>query len=213
VDEIKKIYGNNTPVVLAANLGLPPLQQRTNYEKKIGELKICCVTRLVRNKKIDFALEIIQEIKEGKIEFNIYGPVEDEIYYRECLEQVKKLPKNISVSFKGTTEPKKIEGVLQEHQVFLLPTLTENFGHAILESMVNGCIPVISNQTPWQNLQKNGLGWDIALSDKPAFMNVLKQCLLMDEAAFKSQSIKIQHFASDKTASADSLKAYKQLFK
>ncbi len=212
-DEIKKVYGKNAPVVLASNLTLPPIKKRTDYPKKSGELKICCVTRLVRNKKIDFALEILKEINSGQIIFDVYGPPEDEAYYKECLALSKNLPKNITVSFKGNVLSNDVEHILKQYHVFLLPTLTENFGHAIVESMLNGCIPVISNQTPWQNLHKNGLGWDIPLTDKQAFINAIKECLLMDEAAFTSQSIKIQHFANQTTSDFNTLKAYQHLFK
>jgi glycosyltransferase involved in cell wall biosynthesis len=213
VDEIKKIFGKDAPVVLVANLTLPPLQKRIEYTKKSGELKICCVARLVKNKKIDFALEVLKNIKEGQIIFDVFGPPEDEVYYKQCLALAQTLPSNISVSFKGNVLSGEVEQIMKQYHVFLLPTLTENFGHAIIESMLNGCIPVISNQTPWQNLQKNGLGWDIALNNKQSFISAIKECLLLNEESFKSQSIKIQLFAEKKTSDLTILKAYQQLFK
>lgn len=213
VNEIKNVYGRDAKVILAANLTLPPAHKRSNYKKKPGELKVCSVTRIVRNKKIDFAIELLKEIREGKIEYNIYGPAEDKNYYEECLGLVKDLPAGLTVNFHGNILPHEVEGKLQQHHTFLLPTETENFGHAIIEAMLNGCIPVISDQTPWQNLEENGLGWDIALGDKKRFIAALKMCLLQDERAFKSQSTKIQEFARVKTTDFNTLKAYKQLFK
>lgn len=213
VDEIKKVYGQAAPVVLAGNLTLPPLKERNTYDKKSGELRICAVTRLVRNKKIDLALEILKEIKEGRVTFDVYGPPEDEAYYKECLSLAKSLPPNISVSFKGDLLPGDVEEILKKYHVFLLPTETENFGHAIVEAMLNGCIPVISDQTPWQQLKEKGLGWDLPLADKQSFIHAIKACLGLDEAEFKSQSIKIQTFAKEKTGDMNTLKAYKQLFK
>jgi len=213
VNEIKKLYGKAAPVVLASNLTLPPLQRRNTYDKKSGELRICAVTRLVRNKKIDLALEILKEIKEGQVTFDVYGPSEDEAYYKECLKLAKSLPPNISVSFKGDLLPGEVEETLKKYHVFLLPTETENFGHAIVEAMLNGCIPVISDQTPWQQLKEKGLGWDIPLGNKQSFIDAIKACLGLDEAGFKSQSIKIQQFANEKMGDMNTLKAYKQLFK
>lgn len=210
--EIKQLYKNAT-VHLAPNLTLPPLQARNNYAKQKGELRICAVTRLVRNKKIDFAIDILREIKDANIEFTIYGPAEDEEYYKECVDRCIGLPASIKVHFNGSLEPAAIEAALQQQHVFLLPTETENFGHAIVEAMLNGCIPVISDQTPWQDLEKNGVGWDIALTDKPAFIAAVKKCAGMDEVDFKTQSIKIQSFAIKKTTSFDTIKAYEQLFK
>lgn len=213
VNEIRNIYGANAEVVLAANLTLPPAHKRTNYEKKSGELKVCSVTRLVRNKKIDLAIEILKEIKEGKISYDIYGPAEDKAYYEECLVLTKDLRSELTITFHGNIEPQEVEGKLQEHHVFLLPTETENFGHAIIEAMLNGCIPVISDQTPWQNLEEKGVGWDLALDDKKGFVAAIKMCLLQGEDEFKSQSIKIQEFARAKTTDFSTVKAYEQLFK
>jgi len=213
VDEIKKVYGKEALVILASNLTLPPMRERSIYEKKSGELRICAVTRLVRNKKIDFAIEVLKEIKEGQVTFDVYGPPEDEAYYKECLNLAQSLPPNILVSFKGNLLPGKVEETLKKYHVFLLPTETENFGHAIVEAMLNGCIPVISDQTPWQQLKEKGLGWDLPLADKQPFVAAISACLDLDEPAFKSQSLKIQSFAKEKTGDMNTLKAYKQLFK
>ncbi len=213
VNEIRKVYGENTNIFLAANLTLPPQQKRNSYDKRPGELRICSVTRLVRNKQIDFAINVLKQIKTGKILFDVYGPPEDEAYYKECLELAKTVPPNIEINFKGNILPHEVEGVLKEYHVFLLPTETENFGHAIVEAMLNGCIPLISDRTPWRNLEKSGIGWDLPLGDQEAFLNALQKCLEMDQTAFKTQSISIQSFADDKTSDLNTLEAYKQVFK
>lgn len=211
--EIKKRFGNSAQITEAQNLGMVPFKKRENYSKDKGKLKICVVTRLVPNKQIDFALEVLKDIKEGEIVFDVFGPPEDPAYFEKCKQLAQTLGKNITVSFKGQVHPSEIEDVLKGYHVFLLPTQTENFGHAILEGMLNGCIPVISNQTPWKNLEKNGFGWDLDLGDKSGFINAIKKCLEMDEEAFKSQSIKIQSFALNKTAPEEVKKAYSNLFK
>lgn len=210
--EIKKVFPK-AHVILAGNLTLPPQHTRQSYTKNSGELKVCSVTRLVRNKKIDFAIQALKDLNQGQVSYNIFGPAEDEQYYKECLELTKSLPAGLTVTFHGNIEPNRVEQVLQEHHVFLLPTETENFGHAIVEAMLNGCIPVISDRTPWQDLEKNGIGWDIPLADKKRFTAVVRNCLGMNETAFKAQSIKIQQFAVEKTGNFNTLKAYEQLFK
>ncbi len=213
IEEIKKTFGSKAEIHLASNLILPPAKARTDYSKNPGEVKICFISRISKKKNLLFALEILNEIKEGKIIFDIYGPPEDEAYYNACLEYSKNLPANIFVSFKGEVLPMKVESVLKQYHAFFLPTLNENFGHAIVEAMLNGCIPLLSDQTPWKNLKKNGLGWDIALSDKSAFIGSIKELLLINNSMFELQSIKIQHFAKEKCINIAHMEAYKHLFK
>ena len=213
VEEIKKTFGTNAEIQLASNLILPPAIQRTDYIKNTGEVKICFISRISKKKNLLFALEILKEIKEGKIIFDVYGPPEDEAYYKACVEFSKNLSPNIAVSFKGDVKPLEVEAILKQYHIFFLPTLNENFGHAIVEAMLNGCIPLISDQTPWKNLKKNGLGWDIALSDKSAFIAAIKDLLLINNFQFESQSIKIQQFANEKCKDKGHIEAYKHLFK
>lgn len=47
-----------------------------------------------------------------------------------------------------------------------MPTFNENYGHAIVESFVAGLPVVISDRTPWRNLEKINAGWDIPLMIK-----------------------------------------------
>jgi len=41
----------------------------------------------------------------------------------------------------------------------------ESFGHAIFEALAVGCPVLISDRTPWKNLQEKKAGWDLPLSD------------------------------------------------
>lgn len=212
-EEIKKVFGASAQIHLASNLILPPTQSRIDYSKNAGELKICFVSRISKKKNLLFALEILKSVTDGKVNFDIYGPAEDFAYNQDCVQFAKHLPKNITVNFKGDLQPLQVEGVLRQNHAFFLPTLNENFGHAIVEAMLNGCIPVLSDQTPWKNLKNNGLGWDIPLTDKSAFLAAVNELIRMDENAFKLQSIKIQSFATQSSVNQAHIEAYRQLFK
>src|SRR6201987_363274 len=212
-EEIKKTFGSSAQSHLASNLILPPTKQRTDYSKNVGELKMCFISRISKKKNLLFALEILKSVDTGKVIFDIYGPAEDFAYNQDCANFAKHLPKNITVNFKGDLQAMEVENVLKQNHLFFLPTLNENFGHAIVESMLNGCIPVLSDQTPWKNLKNNGLGWDLPLADKTAFIAALREAILMNEAEFKMQSVKIQQFALSNSTNPAHIEAYRQLFK
>ena len=198
---------------MASNLILPPVKQRSDYTKNSGELKICFISRISKKKNLLFALEILKSVNSGKIIFDVYGPAEDFAYNQDCVNFAKHLPKNITVNFKGDLQALEVENVLKQNHLFFLPTLNENFGHAIVESMLNGCIPLLSDQTPWKNLKNKGLGWDLSLVDKTAFLEAINEAVLMDEATFKAQSVKNQRFASENSINPAHIEAYRSLFK
>jgi glycosyltransferase involved in cell wall biosynthesis len=212
-EEIKKTFGSSAQIHLASNLILPPAKKRTDYTKNVGELKMCFISRISKKKNLLFALEILKSVNSGKIIFDVYGPAEDFAYNQDCVNFAKHLPKNIRVNFKGDLQAPEVENVLKQNHLFFLPTLNENFGHAIVESMLNGCIPLLSDQTPWKNLKNNGLGWDLPLGDKTAFIAAINEAVLMDETAFKAQSAKNQEFAIGNSINPAHIEAYRSLFK
>ncbi|EJL6444735.1 hypothetical protein NMS18_002445, partial [Vibrio cholerae] len=67
--------------------------------------------------------------------------------------------------------------------VFLLPTLNENYGHAIVEAMVNSNIVIISDNTPWNELNNFG-GLAISLDDIVPFVKGIEKVLCMSNDEF-----------------------------
>ena len=82
---------------------------------------------------------------------------------RRILKNVKtlvlNLPSNIRVSFKGDVMRDKIFQLFVKYDVFYFPTKGENFGQVIWESLSCGCPVLISDQTPWNNIESHHVGW------------------------------------------------------
>lgn len=209
-NEIKQLFTHHIKTI--SNLILPPIKIRTNYSKEVNEVKICFVSRIAQKKNLLFALQVLQTVSAGKITFDIYGPAEEENYYTQCIELAKKLPSNISVNFKGDLQGDEVEQVLKNYHLFFLPTLNENFGHAIVEAMLNGCIPLISDTTPWHNLQALNVGWDIALNQKEKFAVAINEVLQLSQAEFETKSKAAQQYALTKCIDSKAVEAYKSLF-
>ena len=74
----------------------------------------------------------------------------------------------------------ELEAMILEHHLFTLPTLGENFGHAIFESLAAGRPVLVSDQTPWQNLSVYHAGWDLPLSERNMFKEVINKVAAMD---------------------------------
>ncbi len=210
--EIKNVFGTNQIIYKISNLTLPPVESRTDYNKQVNELRVCCVARISKVKNILFALEVLQSIHTGTIVFDLYGPPEEADYYKRCTELAATLPKNITVSFKGDLQGNEVEQALKKYHLFFLPTLNENFGHAIVEAMLNGCIPLISNTTPWRNLQSQNIGWDISLNEKEKYTMAINEALQMNQTTFENKSKAVQQYALTHCMDVANIEAYKKLF-
>ena len=92
-------------------------------------------------------------------------------------------PTGVVVSYRGEMDHDLIAEELITHDLFVLPTLNENFGHAILESLSAGTPVLISDQTPWRGLANAGAGWDLDLSHPERFRAALEASIEMDEPA------------------------------
>ena len=52
--------------------------------------------------------------------------------------------------------------------IFLLPSHSENFGLAIAEALAHGVPALVTDTTPWTELNANGAGWCVPWADYPA---------------------------------------------
>ncbi len=157
-------------------------------EKNKGSLKLCFIARIVDIKHLNFAIDVLKEIKEAEIVFDIYGPKEDEAYWQSCDKNSKALPANIHFTYKGVLTPGMIGETISKYHALLLPTQTENFGHIIVETFKTGRPVIISDQTPWRGLEKEHAGFDIPLNDKVKFTNAIKVLCESDQQGFDEMS-------------------------
>lgn len=188
-NDIESIFGKKANIKVANNLtaNYKELKYDKDIEKSKGELKVVFISRIHPKKNLKKAIEFLKAI-QGKIEFNIYGPLEDKVYWSECEKVIEQLPKSIQVSYKGAIDHDNIMDIFKEHHIFLFPTLGENFGHVISEALIGGCPVIISDQTPWRELRKKQVGWDIKLTDENAFSEVLQKCVNLDNNEYQEIS-------------------------
>jgi glycosyltransferase involved in cell wall biosynthesis len=180
-DDLRCWFGKEAQVVIAPDL--PPIltshaRPKVLKTKKENYLEIIFLSRISRKKNLEVALNTLKRIK-GKVVFDIYGPIEDSVYWEECQKIVCRLPKNIEVRYCGCVKHENVVSVMRKYHFFFFPTLGENFGHVILESFNAGCPVLISDQTPWRGLEKIGVGWELPLDTPELFHEILQRCVNM----------------------------------
>lgn len=212
-NDIKRWAGKNAVIHIASNLAPQnSVFQKIKKEKCSGKLSVVCLARVARNKNIHGALQILMGVK-AEIEFHLYGPCEDEIYWKECLDIIEALPPNITVINHGELPHEFIGPSLSKHDLFFLPTHGENFGHAILEALNAGLPILISNLTPWRDLEIKGIGWDLSLDSTEKFHAVLENCAAMNEVQYKVLLDKVFNFAQEISKDQKAIDANRKLFK
>jgi glycosyltransferase involved in cell wall biosynthesis len=183
--DIENIFGENVNIIIASNLteNYKNLLYDKNIEKSKGYLRIVFISRIHPIKNLKKAIEFLKNVN-GKIEFNIYGPIEDKAYWSECETIIENLPKGLKVSYKGIVNHNMIMEIFKSHHVLLFPTLGENFGHVISEALIGGCPVIISDQTPWKNLKENNIGADLSLDYEDRFEEIIQFYINLDKTQY-----------------------------
>jgi glycosyltransferase involved in cell wall biosynthesis len=146
------------------------------------------------------------------VEFNVYGPIEDGKYWQECQQLIQGLPTNVTVNYRGELTHPEVQGVVQCHELFFLPTCGENFGHVIAEALSAGCPVLISDQTPWRGLREAGVGWDLPLAQPAKFREAIQECLAMTEETFQDYSRRARAYAPSAGVNAASVERNREMF-
>jgi glycosyltransferase involved in cell wall biosynthesis len=181
------------------------------HRKIEGSIRLVFLSRICRMKNLDGAVAMLNGLS-GQVHFTVCGPAEDQAYWQICRNMMSRLPANIRVAYAGEVRHDLTDGVLSQHDVFFLPTHGENYGHVILEALRAGCPIVISDQTPWRNLEREGVGWDLPLGEPKRFQQALQTCIDMGPEAFAEFSHRAQEFGMSKSRDAGILDQNKRLF-
>ena len=182
-------WGRHAWVATAANLlaSADEAGAGCRAPKQAGMLRLVFLSRISPKKNLSAVLKFLAEVKVP-VTFDIYGPTEDKGYWDKCQSLIAKLPRNIEVGYKGCVCPDNVVPTLSRYDVFVFPTLGENFGHVIFEALMAGCPVLLSDQTPWRNLRENKAGFDLPLDRHDLFRESIELFATMDENEFKTWS-------------------------
>lgn len=213
VEEIKKHFGAEREILLAPNLSTISSNDFFEKEKKANQLNIFFLSRIAVKKNLLGALEILSKIKiTHNIRFHIIGPIDDKPYWEKCSKRIKTLPKHIDVNYLGAIPNHQLPKLLKDEHVLLLPTYGENFGHVIMESWQNSCPVIISDQTPWRDLQKEKLGYDLSIENQSSFVDAIEHLSGMTQDDYLAWSKSSFIFAKSFIDNPEVLEQNRRLF-
>lgn len=185
--EIKKRIGNDASIVEISNLPNSAKEIKTILKNE-NTLKLCFISRISEKKNLNYAIEVLKTISNYKIELDVFGPIEDANYWETCKTNAKGLPQNITFNYNGILKPHEIGSTVQNYHALFLPTLNENYGHIIVETLQHGRMVILSDQTPWRELSSEHVGYDISLDNSNEFKKAIEELCLLNQTQFDEQS-------------------------
>ena len=164
--------------VIPNQISEPPRGPAPEVIKEPGFARFLYVSRIDRKKNLSFALDVIRDLN---CELHIYGPIGDEPYWRECQSKMR----GARAEYHGALAPEQVIPTLQPGHFLLFPSLGENFGYIIYESLCASCPVLISDQNDaWRNMLKVGGGYDLPLQ-LAEWRKVVQSIIDMDHSEYR----------------------------
>ena len=194
-EHIRRIFGPKAEVRVAGNfpkvIGMPE-----PIEKVPGILKMATIALISPMKNILKVIEALQEV-DGEVEYHIYGPVKETGYGAQCVHLAGQLPPRISVIFHGELPPEEIKTALAQNHIFVLPSKSENFGHAIYEALSAGRPVITSHHTPWNGLEAQYAGFNVDPNAEDELRNAISFFVSIDQSDVAKWSWNAFNFAQN----------------
>ncbi len=184
--KVSERYGTNTPdlvIPLGVNLpeSLPPLG-KMGQELNINQATpiILFMSRIDPKKGLDLLLPALETLQQEGIKFHFVlagANPQDPDYENSISQQIKQSPLNTITTITGFVQGETKLGLLQDADIFVLPSYYENFGIAVAEAMATGTPVVISDRVHiWQEIQSAAAGW-VSSCDLSQLTQTLRQVL------------------------------------
>ncbi|WP_347862239.1 glycosyltransferase [Salimicrobium sp. PL1-032A] len=210
--DIIKHFGEKSNIFVAENM-------TRNYDfyefpskpyKYMDEVKLVFISRIHPKKNLITAIKALEGLK-GIVVLDIYGPLEDEQYWDECLQIIEKLNSNITVNYQGILKNSEVVKTFEQYHFFIFPTLGENYGHVISESLMGGCPVITSDQTPWEDLDGQGAGWIVDNKTKN-YNSIIQNCLDMSNEEYRSYSLSAFNYGLRENGNKKKRQQYLKMF-
>ena len=208
--DITEHFPLNKQINIINNFVISPLLGEKKLLKEPGCLSLVYISVISSKKNLLYLISLFNKV-QGNIIFDVYGPVKDKVYWESFLAKINVM-KGIKFTYKSDIPNYLVNETLAGYHFFILPTLGENFGHAIYEALSSGTPVILSDKTPWRNLEEKKAGWDIDLNKPEEFVQVLNKCMCMDEDEYNQWRLGAYNYAKKYYTENNPTENYIKLF-
>lgn len=179
-DEIRAA-GIAAPIAVVPNgVELPDLEERPMARATGDPRRLLFLSRIHPKKGLENLVDAWRAARPIGWELVIAGP--DEYAHRAEIERrAGGLGPGPGIRFHGPVSDRDKWGLYRTADVFVLPTLSENFGVVVAEALASG-VPVITTRAaPWGALVEQGCGWWTDLGVEPLVAAIREAAGLTDD--------------------------------
>lgn len=134
-----------------------PAEPMPATEPESEVIRFVFIGRISKMKNLLLALRALQRL-DTPAHMAIYGPIEDTGYWNDCRTIMAALPPGVTAEYRGELSPDRVRPEFSGNDAFVFPTLGENFGHVIAESLSASCPVICTDRTPWTAILDGGGG-------------------------------------------------------
>ena len=193
------------------NIAIMQQPELAPIKKEQGTLRAMFFSRIHEVKNILFAVQCIAKCKNNII-YDVYGPIESEAYWNECLKIAEAAGSNIKVKYCGILAKKDLSKTIQEHECFIFPTINENYGHVIAETLANSRPVILSKgTTPWDDLHEQA-GFVISLDDPEEFTKKIDCIASLNQSDFEKLVETTKAYFTKKIEENGAIEGHKKMF-
>ena len=206
---VKNIFGQQVKTKVADNF--PKKLTAKLVAHKFPEKLVMMTIALISPMKNH--LLTLQALKsfDAQITYHIVGAIKDNQYWAECQKIIEGLPNNIKVIYHGEVSPHFIAEYLEQTQIFIMPSKSENYGHAIIEALIMGKPVITSFFTPWKNLEQGLAGMNVDC-DAQQIALAINHFAQMEQSTYDVWCEAAINYANDKINYEHLHQQYRSLF-
>ncbi|HBK90021.1 MAG TPA: glycosyltransferase [Cyclobacteriaceae bacterium] len=164
--DIRQRIGPGAKVFVISNVPVKPVETVSLINKAPGQLHLVYYSLISEKKNLDFFLQLLEHPSLYTVKLDIIGPVKDGSYWRKCQRTISQMKHPDRIRYLGEIPPDKSMELLQQYHGLVLPTLGENFGHAIVEMLSASRPVIISDKTPWNDISVMQGGFALPLQQE-----------------------------------------------
>ncbi len=209
-NEVEGVFGKQVLTVVAPNISSAVIEREISKELEDSqELKLIFYSRINSKKNLKFAINAVNAVNSPFLSLAIYGPIEDELYWKECQPLIQQSVSKIT--YEGIISPQDLNMTLQQYHYLLFPTNHENYGHVIAESLCASLPVIISQNTPWRGLEEKNVGYDLPL-DELLFSKTLASLIAEEKYLYERKVDSAHAFALNYILSEEVINQNRKLF-
>jgi glycosyltransferase involved in cell wall biosynthesis len=173
--------GFRQPIAVIPNgVDLPDSDLRLRYDKPADrQRKLVFIGRIHPVKGLLELLSAWSKQKTARWKLILAGP-DVNGYLKKVLTRMDELGLNDSVEYRGEVRGLAKSDLLQEADLFVLPSFTENFGLVVTEALSFGVPVIATHGAPWRGLVENRCGWWVP-AEALALELALREAIELDD--------------------------------